>query len=50
MEMETENDMAMEGDMDVSSTDAAIIVTDKLEPATHNVETTVPEKEPATSQ
>ena len=47
MEMETEDDVAMEGDMDVSSTGAATIVTDKLELVDYIVETTVSEKEPA---
>jgi hypothetical protein len=46
MEMETEDDVAMEGDMHVSSTAAGTIVTDELEPEYYNVETTVLEKDP----
>jgi hypothetical protein len=43
MEMETEDDVTMEGDIDVSSA-AVTIVTDKLEPVNYNVETNVLEK------
>lgn len=51
MEMETEDDVAVEGDMQVSSSGAATIVTDELQPAVNvNVEMVVLEKEPATPQ
>ncbi len=47
MEMETEDDVAMEGDTYVSSTGATTIVTDELQPAVNdNVEVAVLEKEP----
>jgi hypothetical protein len=48
MEMETEDDVTMEGDIDVSPAGAATIVTDKHEPVNDNVETDVLSKEPAT--
>jgi hypothetical protein len=50
MEMETEDDVAMEGDMHDSSTAAGTIVTENLaenlQPDNYNVETTVLEKVP----
>jgi hypothetical protein len=46
MEMETEDDVAMDGDMHDSSTAAGTIVTDEPQPENYNVETTGLEKEP----
>lgn len=46
MEMETEDDVAMEGDMHDSYAAAGTIVTDKPQPENYNLETMVLEKDP----